>query len=109
MTTGNLGYNYHDSKLDQFELGPRRELNLTIFLDPIWNNNTEGVINLSFHGIDNYDQVTNFFSSHFANRPAPDAFLGEIEQIKKNGKTTYAINFSDLGQLIINCKNHSEK
>ncbi len=38
MTYKKLKYEYHDSQLENYQIGPRNDLTLNIFLDPVWNN-----------------------------------------------------------------------
>jgi hypothetical protein len=103
-----LKYNYHDSNVDTVEIGPRREFNLKIHLDPIMNKGKVTVVNLSFRGVDNLDTVKDFVDKYLKMRPAPNAFLGRIDELKKIKKNDYAIDFDNAGQLIVRCKGHLE-
>jgi hypothetical protein len=60
-----LRFNYHDALLLEFRLGPRREVELLIQLDPVWNNSAPEVIKFRLSAIDNYEEVENFFVNHF--------------------------------------------
>ena len=110
MTMDDLGliYNYHDSNVDKVEIGPRRELNLKIHLDPIMNKGRDRVVNLSFRAIDNFDTVTNFFEKYLKTRPTSNAFLGRIDELKKITRNDYVIDFDNVGQLTVKCKGHIE-
>lgn len=81
-------YEYHDSNLQKVEIGPRRELNLTIYIDSIWNKGKDLSIKLSFRGIENLEIVKHFFKDYLTVRPRGNAYLDEIEKLSKKGKTT---------------------
>lgn len=99
-----LKLNYHDANLDRFEFGPRRALNLLLFLDDV--KNSKAII--SFRAIENYEEVSNFFANIFKTRPVSGAFLGRIEDISLIEKSRYVITFDDLGSITIVSKKITE-
>jgi len=101
-------YEYHDSNLEKVEIGPRRELNLKIHLDPIWNKGRDRNIKLSFRGIDNLETVKQFFKDYLTVRPKTTSFLDTIDGITKEGKNEYVIELDRIGRLTIKCKEHVE-
>ena len=103
-----LIYNYHDSNVETVEIGPRRELNLKIHLDPILENGKVAVVNLSFRGVYNLETVKVFVGKYLKTRPAPNAFLGRIDELKKTKRNNYVIDFDNVGQLSVICKGHFE-
>ena len=56
-----LNAEYHDGVVEAVEVGPRREVALTVRLDPVWNNGDGSTRRLHFSAIDNFDEVTTFF------------------------------------------------
>ena len=107
MTT-DFKYHYHDSSLVQFVIGPRKDLNLIIHLDPIWNEGIDKNVSLSFRGIENLEKVKTFFTDKFSSRITPNAYLARIEELKKTGKNSYLVEFDYFGQMTIDCKGHLE-
>lgn len=101
-------YNYHDSNVDNVEIGLRREMNLKIYLNPIMNKGKDGVVNLSFRGIDNLDTVKDFVEKYLKTKPAPSAFVGRIDGLRKIEGNDYVIDFDNVGSLTVKCKGHLE-
>ena len=54
-----LDYNYHDSIVQNIEIGPRKEIFLEIRLDPIWNGNNNIVVKLHISSIEAIELVRN--------------------------------------------------
>lgn len=56
-----LPYNFHDSQLLDFCLGPRKEVTLEIALDPVWNEGVRRTVQVRLGAIQNFDEVTAYF------------------------------------------------
>jgi hypothetical protein len=108
MDDSGLKYKYHDSNVEKVELGPRREFNLKIHLDPIINEGKIRLVNLSFRGVDNLEIVKGFVKKYLESKPAHNAFVGRIDDLRKIKKSDYVIDFNKVGQLAIKCKGHVE-
>jgi hypothetical protein len=68
---------YHDGGLTEVVLGPRREVRLTIRLDPVWNEGNEMECTLHLSDIKNYEAVKGFFQS-LASSPGR---MGDLDQV----------------------------
>jgi hypothetical protein len=56
-----LNAEYHDGAVEAVEAGPRREVVITVRLDPVWNNGDDSTRRLHFSAIKNFDDVAAFF------------------------------------------------
>ena len=52
---------YHDGVVETVEVGPRREVAITVRLDPVWNNGDDSSRRLHFSAIQNFEEVAAFF------------------------------------------------
>lgn len=86
-------YVYHDGHLVSYELGPRREITLIIFLDSNWNKNIKKNVELRFGAINNFNEVTSFFKEKIKTPTSSNSFLGEIVELIKVDKNTFLIDF----------------
>ncbi len=107
MPVSELKYNLHDSHIAQFSFGPRREVTLTIALDPVWNENLEATIKLRFSAIENYEAVQSFFNSNYVQRALPNAYWDEIDELSRIDKKTYRLSLGS-GIVDIVCKGYQE-
>ena len=62
MAYRSLKYEFHDASLVGFSIGPRREIELEIDLNPVWNK-IGGIVRLRSGNIKNFDDVKQFFGS----------------------------------------------
>jgi hypothetical protein len=56
-----LGAEYHDGHIESVEVGPRREVVITVRLDPVWNDGDDSARRLHFSSIQNFEEVASFF------------------------------------------------
>lgn len=56
-----LNAEYHDGAVEAVEVGPRREVIITVRLDPVWNNGDGSIRRLHFSAIQNFEEVAAFF------------------------------------------------
>jgi hypothetical protein len=64
-----LKANYHDAAIEAIKVGPRREVVLAVWLDPVWNGGDSSPCRLHFSAIENFDEVAVFFQRV---SPAPE-------------------------------------
>jgi len=84
---------YHDGVVELIELGPRREVVLTVRLDPVWNNGDGTTRRLRFSAIENFDEVSGFFQ-----RAGPE-YTDEILEIVLVAKGIIGIELDHLGYV----------
>jgi len=68
---------YHDGRLVSATAGPRREISLTIRLDPVWNNGLDKECMIRFGAIQNFEEVAAFVRC-LRCPDNPDLFLDEV-------------------------------
>lgn len=89
---------YHDGVVEAIELGPRREVVLTVRLDPVWNNGDGTTRRLHFSAIQNFDEVSGFFG-----RAGPAhgsvVYVDEILGIVRVAKGVIGIELDKLGYV----------
>lgn len=56
-----LGAEYHDAQVESVEVGPRREVVITVRLDPVWNDGDDSARRLHLSSIQNFEEVAAFF------------------------------------------------
>lgn len=95
---GTLTYEYHDSWLERFELGPRRELILQIRLDPVWNPRAPEDVRLRFGGIQNFDEVRTFFDLL---EPVSRGALNVVDEIARPEKGKWIVDLDRSGTVTI--------
>ena len=84
---------YHDGVVEGIELGPRREIVLTVRLDPTWNNGDATSRRLHFSAIKNFDDVSSFFG-----RATPES-VDEVIGIVLVAKGVIRIELDHLGYV----------
>jgi len=93
-----LNAEYHDGVVEALELGPRREVLLSVRLDPVWNNGDASIRRIHFSAIQNFDEVSAFFGKALpGNRGAP--FVDEILAIVRVAKNVIGIELDHLGYV----------
>ncbi|MBL7998367.1 MAG: hypothetical protein JNL32_06995 [Candidatus Kapabacteria bacterium] len=107
MPVSELKYNLHDSHIAEFSFGPRREVTLTVALDPVWNINKPATIKLRFSAIENYEAVQSYFHSNYVERALPNAYWDEIQELSAIDKKTYRLILGS-GIVDIVCKGYQE-
>lgn len=90
-------YEYHDSFLEDIEIGPRREIELHIYINPVWNNKVERTVDLKFSAIENFEKVKEFFESKIIKTGILNT---EIIAIKSINRNKFIINL-ELGSIEI--------
>jgi hypothetical protein len=84
---------YHDGVVENIRLGPRREVVLTVRLDPVWNNGDGTTRRLRFSAIQNFDEVSDFFMR------AKPGDVDEILEIVQVAKGVVGIELDHLGYV----------
>lgn len=106
-----LKHNLHDSFLTAFKIGPRRELSLTIDLNPVVVSGG-GTLSVRFGGIRNLEVVDEFFKS--IERMSFPAYLDEVvsivflEKISGGGGMKWLLHLARTGELVIECQHVTE-
>ncbi len=72
MAFRSFKHEFHDASLVSYSIGPRREIELEIDLDPVWNE-TGGIVRVRFGNIKNFDHVKRFLES-IPPLPSKDAY-----------------------------------
>ncbi len=93
-----LDAEYHDGQLEAVELGERRDVTLTIRLDPVWNGGQSPSRRIRFSGIENYDAVRAFFAK-MPERPRADASLDEVVALVQPAKDRIGLDLARLGYI----------
>ena len=95
-----LNAEYHDAAVEAFEVGPRREVVLTVRLDPVWNNGDDSTRRLHFSAIKNFDEVAAFFRQA---SPAPEGggSVDEVIGIVLVSKGVIGVDLAWLGYVEI--------
>jgi len=102
-----LAATYHDGQLVDVEIGPRREVVLSIRLDPVWNAGSDRVQRLHFSAIENFDEVRAFF----VRAPEPDSHrrsLSEVIGIVQPERGVVGVDLSPLGYVEVRTRNVRE-
>ncbi|MEJ2612692.1 MAG: hypothetical protein P8179_22205 [Candidatus Thiodiazotropha sp.] len=109
MAYKSFKYEYHDSYLVNYRIGPRREVELEIDINPVWNNKIEKTVHIRFGNIKNFDEVNNFFEN-IPTRRAENAYLAEIIGLIYEKKKPYPvmIDLSGVGDILIDSGNVTE-
>ncbi len=84
---------YHDGVVEGIDLGPRREVVLTVRLDPVWNNGDSTSRRLHFSAIENFSEVSSFFG-----RATPE-YVDEILGIALVARGVIGIELDRLGYI----------
>ena len=89
---------YHDGQLEAVEFGERRDVILTVRLDPVWNDGQSPSRRVRFSAIENYDEVRAFFAT-MPERARADASLDEVVALVKPAKGRIGIDLAKLGYI----------
>lgn len=93
-----LNAEYHDGVVEAVEVGPRREIVITVRLDPVWNDGDGSTRRLYFSAIQNFEEVAAFFQ-----RASPaeggEGFVDEVLGIMLVSKGIIGIEFDGLGYI----------
>ena len=94
-------HEYHDSQLESYEIGPRNELTLNIYLDPVLNkeSNLEN-ITVRFGAIKNIEEVKSFFA-YIPHSAENGRFICEIIGIVNKEKDKWVIDLEGHGNVTI--------
>ena len=94
-----LTYTYHDSQLEGCDFGPRRELRMSLRLDPVWNPHAPDVVTLHFSSIDNFAVVHAFFSKVVAASLREP--LADVIGLDAIAKGTWVVDLAAHGAVTI--------
>lgn len=95
-----LNAEYHDGVVEAVEVGPRREVVLTVRLDPVWNNGEGSARRLHFSAIDNFDEVATFFRQE-TSAPEGAGYVDEVIAIVLVSKGIIGVDLARLGYVEI--------
>jgi len=107
MSFRTLKHNYHDGQLVSFSFGPRNEVTLEIYLDPVWNPGGPSTGRIRFGAIQNLNEVQAFFERVSPPRRG-GAFLAEVIGIVYEPKARWILDLSDYGSVVILAKHCDE-
>jgi hypothetical protein len=95
-------FNFHDSQLADFSVGPRREVALHIVLDPVWNEKKEKRVVVRFGAIENMSEVVAYFER--LQKPADAGlFVAEVERFVV-ARSAATLELASVGMLQIQSK-----
>lgn len=99
--------NYHDGQLESFQLGPRRELTISVDLDPVWNPTTP-FASVRFGGISNYEEIKDFMRA--LPEPEPNGYIDEVVGLVFVGKgpNWVVLDLSRNGSMVVQARNVTE-
>lgn len=101
-------HNYHDGSLVSFILGPRRELTLEVDLDPVGNPQALSA-HVRFGGIENYNEVADFFRAIPKPKAAGYCITGVIGLKYVNEvPNSVVIDLDHFGHVVIRSKHVTE-
>jgi hypothetical protein len=89
---------YHDGQVEAIDIGPRREVTLTVRLDPVWNDGDSSTRRLHFSAIQNFEEVTAFFRKGSPARGETD-YVDEIIGIVLASKGVVGLDLAELGYV----------
>jgi hypothetical protein len=87
---------YHDGQVETIELGPRREVTLTIRLDPVWNGGDSTSRRLHLSAIQNFDDVAAILGGTEQSRGRA---VDEIIAVVRPSKAVVGIDFARRGYI----------
>jgi hypothetical protein len=95
-----LNAEYHDGAVEAVVVGPRREVALTVRLDPVWNGGDDSTRRLHFSAIENFDEVAAFFRQA---SPTPEGgcCADEVLGIVLVSKDVIGVDLARLGHVEI--------
>lgn len=92
-----LNAEYHDGVVEAVDVGPRREVIITVRLDPVWNNGDGSTRRLHFSAIQNFGEVAAFFRR--ASPAEGGGFVDEVIGIVLVSNGIIGIEFDSLGYI----------
>jgi hypothetical protein len=109
MTIHEIPYQFHDALLEDFQVGPRREITLKISLYPIFYSGGP-TVSVHFGGITNFDTVQAYFRKF--EKPTPEIGFDRIDTLNYDtkyksteNKLFFYLQLSGEGSLKIHCSN----
>ena len=93
-----LGAEYHDGAVESVHIGPRRQVELVVRLDPVWNDGDGATRRLRFSKIENFEEVEAFFR-RLPPREVPDAALDTVSRIVQPAKGVIGVELVNLGYV----------
>ncbi len=107
MNIRSLFNNYHDSRIDRIELGPRNELTLFIHTDPVWNPSVSRHAVVRFGAIANYEEVAAFFSALPASNDG--GAVAEVGNLQPSQTGSWLIDVKGYGRIYVVSPKCSER
>lgn len=92
-----LNAEYHDGVIEGIEVGPRREVALSVRLDPVWNDGDGSTRRLHFSAIQNFEEVAAFFRR--ASPANEGGFVDEVIGIVLVSEGIIGIDLDGLGYI----------
>ena len=104
-----IPYQFHDALLEEFQIGPQREVLLRISLYPVFYPGSP-VVSVRFSDVANLDTVRTYFSK--LGKPDPEMGFDRIDALhydtkrqSTEGKLFFYLRLNGEGSLIIHCSN----
>ena len=94
-----LEMDFHDSELEEFRLGPRRELVLSLRVDM-----ARRLVQIRLASIENFTETEAFLGR--LPRPSGDGYWDRLEQLeerRESGGFSYLLHFAEAGALVVRC------
>ena len=93
-----LGAEHHDGRVEAIDVGPRREVIITVRLDPVWNNGDDSTRRLHFSAIQNFEEVAAFFLRGSPAR-GEGGYVDEVIGIVRASKGIIGLDLSGWGYV----------
>lgn len=93
-----LAAEYHDGQVESIDVGPRREVTVTVRLDPVWNNGDYSTRRLHFSAIHNFEEVAAFFRRGSLAR-GEVGYIDEVIRIVRASKGIVGLELASLGYV----------
>ena len=106
MTFRTVPFVFHDGQLADFTIGPRREVSITVDLDPVWNPNQKRTVLVRFGAIRNMEVVQSFLE-RIVRPERADRYLDEVQDLEydKDRKDVIHLHLTKNGSVEIETSN----
>lgn len=100
MAASLKSFNFHDSQLVRFAVGPRNEVTLEAAFDPEWEKAKQDPLVIRLSAIANMPEVSAFFGK--IQLPSdPDRFVDEIDELSEPRRGFVLLHLSTFGRIEI--------